>query len=101
MNYILFLLFVILQFLDFWTTYNVIKSGKGHEGNMIVQYLIDKLGIIKAFLFIKIAAIIGIYYVQLTHFYYDGVDLVTVLMITINTLYFFVVYENYLIYKKD
>ena len=90
MNLILFTIFVILQLLDFWTTYNVIQSGKGHEGNAVIAKLIDKLGIIGGFIFAKTCAIIAMWFIK---------D-VLLAIILINVLYVYVVYQNYKLLKK-
>jgi hypothetical protein len=89
MNYILFALFVILQFLDFWTTYNVIKSGKGHEGNPVMSWLFDKIGIIGGFALAKSLVIIAMWFVK---------D-IPILIGLIDTIYIYVVYQNYCILK--
>jgi hypothetical protein len=102
MNLILFAIFVILQFLDFWTTYNVIQSGKGHEGNAIMAWLIDKLGIIGAFSLAKSIVILFFAYLATRHFYINlfNLDVVSVIFIVFNLIYCFVVFSNYLIFKK-
>jgi hypothetical protein len=90
MNYILFSIFIILQVLDFWTTYYVIKSGKGHEANPVMQWLFDKIGIIGCFALAKSLAIIAMWFVK---------D-VPILIGLIDTIYIYVVYQNYRILKE-
>lgn len=95
MNYILFALFLILQFLDFWTTYNVIKLGKGHEGNPIMAWLFDKIGIIGGFAFIKTVMLIIVGYIVYTVPVNASIFALTIF----NVLYAYVVYQNYRILK--
>jgi len=90
MNYILFALFVILQFLDFWTTYNVIKSGKGHEGNPVMAWLFSKIGLIGGFTLVKVLAIVAMWFVK---------DVLFAISL-INIIYVYVVYMNYRILKS-
>lgn len=89
-NLTLFFIFIILQFLDFWTTYHVIKSGKGHEGNAVMQWLFDKIGIIGGFIVAKVCAIIAMWFIK------DVLLAIAVLDI----LYVYVVYQNYRILKS-
>jgi Domain of unknown function (DUF5658) len=88
-NYILFSLFIILQFLDFWTTYNVIKSGKGHEANLVMAWLFDKIGIIGGFALAKSLAIIAMWFIK---------DVLFVIAI-LNIVYIYIIYSNYKIMK--
>ncbi len=43
-NGLLFALFVLLQCMDFYTTYTIIETGKGHEANPILAWVFDKIG---------------------------------------------------------
>jgi len=95
MIYILFALFVILQFLDFWTTYNVIKSGKGHEANPIMAWVFAKIGIIEGFAFIKTIMLIIVGYIVYTVPVNASIFALTIF----NVLYAYVVYQNYRILK--
>jgi len=90
MTYILFAIFIILQFLDFWTTYHVIQSGKGHEGNAVMAWLFDKLGIIGGFVLTKTCAMIAMWFIK---------D-VLIAIIILDVLYAYVVYQNYQILRK-
>jgi len=90
MNLILFAIFVILQFLDFWTTYNVIQSGKGHEGNAVMEWLFSKIGVVGGFAVAKICAITAVWFIK---------D-VLIAIIVIDVLYAYVVYQNYQILRK-
>lgn len=44
LNYILLAIFISLQIGDFYTTYTIIKTGKGHEANPILAWIFDKIG---------------------------------------------------------
>jgi len=90
MNYILFAIFIILQFLDFWTTYHVIKSGKGHEGNPVMAWLFSKIGVIGGFALVKVLAIVAMWFVK---------DVLFAISL-INIIYVYVVYMNYRILKS-
>ena len=57
MNYILFAIFVILQVLDFWTTYKCLTMNKGHEANPVVAFAITKIGLVPALAIYKLFAI--------------------------------------------
>ena len=94
-NYILFAIFVALQCGDAWTTYNVIKSGKGHEGNPIMAWLFNKIGVIGGFALMKTAMLIIVGYIV-----YTVPELAATFALTIfNLLYAYVVYQNYKILK--
>jgi len=95
MIYILFALFVILQFLDFWTTYHVINSGKGHEGNPIMAWLFAKIGIIEGFVLMKTASILAVGFIVYTVPFNASIFALTIF----NVLYAYVVYQNYRILK--
>jgi len=90
MNYILFSLFIILQFLDFWTTYNVIKADKGHEGNPVMAWLFSKIGVIGGFALMKAFVIVAMWFVK---------DVLFAISL-INIIYVYVVYMNYRILKS-
>ena len=57
-NGILFALFVLLQCGDFYTTYTIIKTGKGHEANPILATLMAKLDMAGVLAFFKLACIL-------------------------------------------
>jgi len=88
-NLILFVLFIILQFLDFWTTYHVIKSGKGHEANPVVAFAITKIGLIPALTIYKLFAIAIGWIIKDVWF----------VMLALDIAYGYVVYQNYKILK--
>ena len=95
MAYLLLVIFILLQFLDFWTTYNVIKSGKGHEGNPIMAWVFAKIGIIGGFAFIKTVMLIIVGYIVYTVPVNASIFALTIF----NVLYAYVVYQNYRILK--
>ena len=57
-NSILFALFVLLQCGDFYTTYTILKTGKGHEANPILATLMAKLDMAGVLAFFKLACIL-------------------------------------------
>jgi len=104
-NYILLAIFIILQFLDFWTTYNVIKSGKGHEGNPVMAWLFSKIGVIGGFAAAKFILIVLFAYLATKHIYIVlfnliNLDFVPLVFILFNIIYVYVVYINYRILKS-
>ena len=95
LNYILFAVFVALQFGDAWTTINVIKSGKGHEANPIMAWLFDKIGMYLGFVIAKSATILAVGFIV-----YTAIELAaTFALVVFNLVYGYVVYQNYKILK--
>jgi hypothetical protein len=89
-NYILLAIFIALQCGDFYTTYTVIKTGKGHEANPIIATLIQKLNLLFGLLFFKVGAIIiGI---LLTPYWYA--------LAILDILYVWVIYNNIKVLRK-
>lgn len=88
-NYILLAIFIALQCGDFYTTYSIVKSGKGHEANPFVAKCIDELGLEVGLGFVKVFAI-GIA-CFLTPYWYA--------LAVLNVLYAWVVYHNYKVLK--
>lgn len=62
LDLIFFILLVILQVLDAYTTLVALKSGKGTEANPVMRWLFDKFGIEATLLFGKVAFIVLAYY---------------------------------------
>ena len=90
MIYLLLAIFVLLQIGDVWTTYNVIQSNKGHEGNTIMAWLMDKLGILPAFFIMKALAVIAVYFL---------LPLWQAILV-LDIIYAYVVFQNYQILRK-
>jgi len=88
-NYILLAIFIILQFLDFWTTYKCLTINKGHEGNPIVAFGISKIGLIPALTIYKLFAIAIGWIIKDVWF----------VMLALDIAYGYVVYQNYKILK--
>ena len=88
MTYLLLAIFVLLQIGDVWTTYNVIQSNKGHEGNAIMAWLMDKLGILPAFFVMKVSALVAVYFLPWQA------------ILVLDAIYAYVVYQNYQILRK-
>jgi hypothetical protein len=57
-NYILLTIFIALQCGDFYTTYTILKTGKGHEANPILATLMAKLDMAGVLAFFKLACIL-------------------------------------------
>lgn len=89
-NGILFALFVLLQCGDLYTTYTIIKTGKGHEANPFLATLMAKLDMAGVLLFFKVGAIIiGIF---LSPYW--------IALALLDALYIWVVYNNYKVLTK-
>ena len=83
-NYILLAIFIALQCGDFYTTYTIIKTGKGHEANPILATLMAKLDMAGVLAFFKLACIlIG---VALLQYWYA--------LAILDILYVWVIYNN-------
>ena len=82
--YILLGVFILLQIADVWTTMAALKTGKAHEANPVMEWFMDKLGVVPSLLIIK-AVVIGVvvYFVN-----------VWIILAILNCLYAFVVYLN-------
>ena len=84
-NYILLAIFIALQAGDFYTTYTIIKTGKGHEANPVLATLMAKLDMAGVLAFFKLGAIvIG---VLLSPYWYA--------LAILDILYVWVIYNNY------
>lgn len=88
-NYILFAIFVILQSLDFLTTYICLKTNKGHEANPIVAFGISKIGLVPALAIYKSLAVVVAWFIK---------DVLLAIMI-LDIVYAYVVFMNYKIVK--
>ena len=89
LNGILFAFFVLLQCGDFYTTYTVIKTGKGHEANPILAWVFSKIGYPIGLIIVKVSAIvIGFFLLQ----YWYALALLDI-------LYVWVLFNNYKILK--
>jgi hypothetical protein len=94
-SYLLFAIFIALQYGDFWTTYNLIKTDKGHEGNSFMAWVFNKIGIVKGFAFVKFVVIALLAFVV-----YKNTSVgITIFLVTANLFYSYVVYNNYKILK--
>jgi len=89
-NSILLAIFIALQYGDFYTTYTVIKSGKGSEGNPVLSWLFGKIGYPFGLVLVKGIMIAGaVYLTNLPEVLLGGIDLV----------YVWVVYNNIKVMK--
>jgi hypothetical protein len=94
-NYILFAVFVALQYCDFWTTYNIIKTDKGHEGNPFMVWVFSKIGVVYGFAVVKFIVISLLSFVV----YKNASIAITIFLVVANLFYAKVVYNNYKILK--
>ncbi len=88
-NGILFALFVFLQCGDFFTTYTIIKSGKGHEANPVLAWVFGKIGYVQGLCIIKALAIAIVFFLMSYWYALAALDI----------LYAWVIYNNYKVLK--
>jgi hypothetical protein len=92
-NYILLAVFIALQAGDFYTTYTILKNGKGYEANPILRWVFDRIGYVTGLTIFKgLAIAVGVYAAQFWNGYYVLVPAVA--------LYAWVVYNNYKVLIK-
>lgn len=91
LNYLLFAIFIALQYGDAWTTYNVIKTNKGHEGNAMMAWVFSKIGVVKGFAVVKFIVIALLAFIV----YNNSSMAITIFLLTANLFYAKVVYNNY------
>ena len=89
-NYILLAIFIALQCGDFYTTYTILKTGKGHEANPILATLMAKLDMAGVLAFFKLGAILIA--VMLMDYWY--------ILAGLDALYVWVVWNNYKVLTK-
>ena len=93
LNYILLAIFVALQAGDFYTTYTIIKTGKGREANPILRRIFDKIGSTAGLAIAKgLCVIVGVYAAQFWNGFY--------ILVPCIALYTWVVYNNYKVLTK-
>ena len=89
-NGLLFALFVLLQCIDLYTTYTILKTGKGHEANPILAWVFSKIGYPIGLSIVKgIAIVIGFLLLQYSY-----------ALAILDILYVWVVYNNYKVLRK-
>ena len=92
-NYILLAIFIALQCGDFYTTYTILKTGKGYEANPILRWVFNKIGYVTGLAIFKCLAVaVGIYAAQFWNGYY--------VLIPAVALYTWVVWNNYKVLTK-
>jgi hypothetical protein len=92
-NYILLAIFIALQAGDFYTTYTILKTGKGRELNPILVWVFNKIGYTAGLAIFKgLAVAVGIYAAQFLNGYYVLIPLIA--------LYAWVVWNNYKVLAK-
>ena len=91
-NYILLAIFIALQAGDFYTTYTILKTGKGYEANPILRWVFDKIGYVTGLTIVKgLAIAVGVYAAQFWNGYYVLAPMVA--------LYTWVVWNNFNVLK--
>jgi len=91
-NYILLAIFISLQCGDFYTTYTILKTGKGYEANPILAWIFDKIGYVTGLAIVKgLAIAVGIYAAQFWNGYYVLAPMIA--------LYTWVVWNNFNVLK--
>jgi hypothetical protein len=92
-NYIFLTIFIALQFGDFYTTYTVIKMGKGHEANPVLAWIFNKIGYTAGLVIFKgLVIAVGVYAAQFWNGYYVLIPMVA--------LYTWVVFNNFNVLKR-
>ena len=93
-NYLLLAIFIALQAGDFYTTYSIIKNGKGREANPILAWVFDRIGYVVGLAIFKgLAVVIGIYAATFWNGFY--------ILIPCIVLYTWVVWNNYKVLKTS
>lgn len=91
-NYILLAVFIALQAGDFYTTYTILKTGKGYEANPILKWVFDRIGFTVGLAIFKgLAVAVGVYAAQFWNGYYVLIPMVA--------LYTWVVFNNFNVLK--
>jgi hypothetical protein len=90
-NGLLFVLFALLQCVDFYTTYTIIKTGKGHEANPILAKIFDKIGYPAGLAIVKGLAI-AIGFILLQYWYALAI---------LDILYVWVIFNNIKVMKGN
>ena len=89
-NYILLAIFIALQAGDFYTTYTILKTGKGHEANPLLAWVFDRIGYVLGLVLFKgLCIVIG--FMLLPYWY---------ALAFLDALYVWVVYNNYKVLTK-
>jgi hypothetical protein len=90
-NGLLFAIFALLQCVDFYTTYTIIKTGKGHEANPILAKIFDKIGYPAGLAIVKGLAI-AVGFVLLQYWYALAI---------LDILYVWVIFNNIKVMKGN
>jgi hypothetical protein len=92
-NYILLAIFIALQIGDFYTTYTILKTGKGYEANPILAWIFNKIGSTIGLVIVKgLCIVVGVYAAQFWNGFY--------ILVPAIALYIWVVYNNYKVLTK-
>lgn len=85
------ILLILMQVFDFYSTYIILKNG-GSELNPVVDFLIQKIGLVAALIIAKGVAVIGVLVI-----YY--VDVLIAILILV-AVYSYVCFNNYKAMKR-
>jgi hypothetical protein len=89
-NGLLFTLFALLQCIDLYTTYTILKTGKGYEANPVLAWVFSKIGYPTGLVIFKgLCVIIGFF---LMPYWYA--------LAILNVLYLWVAYNNFKVLKE-
>ena len=91
MSYILFVVFVLLQLADIWTTHQCLYRGIGHEANPIMAFVFKYIGVLPGLILTKIV-VIGVFSLVIS---------VPLIVLVVDLGYLFVVYNNYKILRDN
>jgi hypothetical protein len=98
MTYLLLAIFVLLQIGDGVSTYLTLRTGKAHESNPVVDWLIKKFTLVDG---LVIAKTFTVFIMSLLVFATEHNIAVDIALIVVNILYLGVVVSNFLIYRKN
>jgi len=90
----MFTTLILLQILDAWTTYHVLKKG-GYEKNKFLARVMSAIGVYWTLLIVKSAYVAGLIYVWM---YFPRTEELTVALLISVAVYVGVVANNYKIY---
>ena len=90
MTEILLGILIVLQIADYWTTMRVLRQG-GHENNLVVAWIMQRLGVVAGLMLVKVFAA-GVAAVVI---YYLGGKYASALLGGGCVLYAWIVLDNY------
>lgn len=85
------LILILMQLFDFYSTFVILRAG-GREVNPVVNFLINKIGLVLALIIAKSVAIAGVVFI----YYVDNL----IAMIVLILIYSYVCLNNYKVMKR-